>query len=357
MTKILIVRLGALGDILHALPAATAIRNALPDATLGWLVEERWSELLAARRNKETPDVRGPQKPVVDLVHTVNTRRWRQRMLRPATMKEIRGTIKRLRGTQYDFALDFQGNIKSGFFARLSKAAAIAGYVDPRESAARFFYSQKYSRSGEHVIEQNLAMASHALEEQLGAAELPMTAPQLPCDPAAESWAGREIQRLGVAGFALMNPGAGWGGKQWPPERFGAVARALSVHNLKTLVNIGPGEQELGQALAKSSGGHAFPITCSIGELIAITRRARLFVGGDTGPLHLAAALGIPAVGLYGPTDPARTGPFGPKTIALRHPESQTTFSHHRQPDDGLMKITVEETVAAARHLLGGANA
>ena len=357
MTKILIVRLGALGDILHALPAATAIRNALPEATLGWLVEERWSELLVARRNKATPDVRGPQKPVVDLVHTVNTRRWRQRILRPGTIKEIRGDIRRLRESHYDIALDFQGNIKSGFLARLSKASAIMGYVDPRESAARIFYARKFPRSGEHVIEQNLALANAALQAQLGHTSLPMTVPQLPCDPAAETWTEREIQRLGVASFAVINPGAGWGGKQWPPERYGQMARALSIHNLKTLVNIGPGEEELGKAVAENSGGNAFAITCTIGELISLTRRARLFIGGDTGPLHLAASLGVPTVGLYGPTDPSRTGPFGPRTIALRHPESETTFSHHRRPENGLMKITVEEAVAAARHVLGGTNA
>lgn len=357
MSKILIVRMGALGDILHALPAATAMRAALPDATIGWLVEERWSELLTARRHKETPVVRGPQRPVVDLVHTVNTKRWRQRFFRPATMAEIRGDINRLRRAHYDIAIDFQGNVKSAFFAWLSKPATMAGYVDPRESAARVFYSHKFSRLGEHVIEQNLALANQALRGFLGPTEMPMTTPQLPLDPAAEAWAEREIQRLGVASFALVNPGAGWGGKQWPGERFGEIAKALAVHNVKTLVNVGPGEEDLAEAVTRSSGGNAFPVHCTIGQLISITRRARLFVGGDTGPLHLAAALGVPTLGLYGPTDPARTGPFGPRTIALRHPESETTFSHHRRPDDGLLKITAEEAITAARHLLGGAHA
>jgi heptosyltransferase-1 len=349
--------MGALGDVLHALPAATAIRAALPDATIGWLVEERWSELLTARRHKDVPIVRGPQRPVVDLVHTVNTKRWRQRFFHAATMAEIRGDIRRLRRAGYDIALDFQGNVKSAFFAKLSKPAVITGYQDPRESAARYFYAQKFPRNGEHVVEQNLAMANQALRQYLGQNEMPMIATQLPLDPAAETWAEREIQRLGIASFAIMNPGAGWGGKQWPGERFGAVAQALAVHNVKTLVNVGPGEDSLALAVTNSSGGNAFPINCTIGQLISLTRRARLFVGGDTGPLHLAATLGVPTLGLYGPTDPARTGPFGPSVIALRHPESETTFSHHRQPDDGLLKITTEEAVAAARHLLGGVHA
>jgi heptosyltransferase-1 len=163
--------------------------------------------------------------------------------------------------------------------------------------------------------------------------------------------------RLGIASFALVNPGAGWGAKQWPAERFGAVAQALARHNLKTLVNAAPGEATLAQAVVDSSHGNSFVIQCSISQLIALTRRARIFIGGDTGPLHLACAQNVPTVGIYGPTDPARTGPFGRKTIALRHPESKTTFSHHRKPDSGLLKISADEVISAARHLLGGAGA
>ena len=113
----------------------------------------------------------------------------------------------------------------------------------------------------------------------------------------------------------------------------------------------------LAQRVAESSNGHAFVVGGSVGQLISLTRRARLFIGGDTGPLHLAAALEVPCVGLFGPTDPARTGPFGTKAVALRHSESKTTFSHHAAPDEGLLKISVEEVISAARWLLGGAHA
>ena len=356
MVKILIVRLGALGDILHALPAVTAIRAALPQATLGWLVEENWSELLTAP-GKKSSDAIGPQRPLVNLIHTVNTRRWRRQIFQAKTFGEIRGNLRRLRGIEYDIALDFQGNIKSAVSAKASGAGEVAGFADPRESAARFFYRRKLPRLGEHVIEQNLALANQALQTYLGGQELKLLAPQLPCDPAAEAWAKAELARLGIASFALVTPGAGWGGKQWPAERFGAVARALAAHNLKTLVNAAPGEERLASAVVEASGGSAVSVACTIAQLIALTRRARIFVGGDTGPLHLAAALGLPVVAIYGPTDPARTGPFGTRTIALRHPESKTTFSHHREPDRGLLKISAEEVISAARHLLGGAHA
>jgi heptosyltransferase-1 len=357
MAKILIVRLGAMGDILHALPVATAIRAALPDATMGWLVEERWSELLTAAGRKASPNAVSPQKPVVNNIHTVDTRRWRQHFLRPSATAEIVGAIRRVKKISYDFALDFQGAIKSGLFARAGGAETSAGFADPRESGARFFYGKRFSRHGEHVIEQNHALAVQALQSVLDGRELKPCAPQLPVDPSAEAWADSEIARLGIASFAIVNPGAGWGAKQWPPQRFGEVAKALAAHNIKTLVNASAEEAELAGAVVESSGGNAFELRCTIGQLIALTRRARIFLGGDTGPLHLAAALEIPVVALYGPTDPARTGPFGTRCIALRHPESETTSSHHREAEAGLLKITAEEVISAARHLLGSSHA
>lgn len=357
MAKILIVRLGAMGDILHALPVATGIRAALPSATIGWLVEERWSELLTAPGRKASPNSVSPQKPVANNIHTVDTRRWRQKFFRPSATAEILGALKRVRKIDYDFALDFQGAIKSGLFSRIGGAEMIAGFEDPRESGARIFYRRKFPRRGEHVIEQNHGLAVQALASVLGGQELKLCAPQLPVDPAAEAWAETEIARLGIASFAIMNPGAGWGAKQWPPARFGEVARALAAHNIKTLVNASADETELADAVIDASGGNAFALRCTIGQLIAITRRARLFIGGDTGPLHVAAALQIPVVALYGPTDPARTGPYGTQAITLRHPESETTFSHHDQAEAGLLKITSEEVISAARHLLGSSNA
>jgi heptosyltransferase-1 len=357
MAKILIVRLGAMGDILHALPAVTGIRDALPNATIGWLVEERWSELLTAQGRKASPSTISPKKPLVNHVHTLDTLRWRKHFFRASATSEVLGAIRRVRKMNYDVALDFQGSIKSAAFAKWGGAQAIAGFTDPRESAARFFYREKFPRCGEHVIEQNHFLATQALKNYLGGAELKLSAPRLPVDPLAESWAQAEIARLGIASFAIVNPGAGWGAKQWPPERFGEVARALAAHNIKTLINTAPGEEELARAAAAVSRGNALELRCTIGQLVALTRRARIFIGGDTGPLHLAAALNIPVVGLFGPTDPVRTGPFGTRAITLRHPESETTFSHHSETEAGLLRISAEEVISAARHLLGSRDA
>jgi heptosyltransferase I len=353
MVRILIARLGALGDILHALPAVTSIRAALPDATLGWLVEERWTELLTTRGPKSSPEALTPQKPVVNFIHTLDTKGWRQRAWKPGTWSEMRGARRRVVNLSYDVVLDFQGSVKSAVLVRWSGAARIAGFVDPREFSARFFYSEKYPRQGEHVIEQNHSLAAQALRNYLPHGELKLIAPALPCDSQAQEWARKEITTRGMASFALLNPGAGWGGKQWPPERYGIVAKALAVHGLKSLVNAAPGEEALAARVIEAAQGQAAEVRCSIGQLVALTRQARIFLGGDTGPLHIAAALNVPTVAIYGPTDPARTGPFHNKAIVLRHPESRTTFSHHRDADTGLLQISTDEVIHAARHLLG----
>jgi heptosyltransferase I len=274
-----------------------------------------------------------------------------------ATWSEFRASIGQLRGGHYDVALDFQGAIRSALLARAAGAERKTGFTDPREPLARFLYSERFPRPGEHVIEQNYAFAARALKDLLYQKEFRLFPPQFPHDPAAETWATSEIRRLGIASFAIMNPGAGWGAKRWPAERYGQVAQALALHNIKTLVNAAPSEETLAKAVVEASKGSAVATTSTIGQLIALTRRARLFLGGDTGPLHLAAALEVPVVGLFGPTDPARTGPFGTRAVALRHPESETTFSHHRQPDEGLLKITAEEAISAARRLLGSSHA
>ena len=131
------------------------------------------------------------------------------------------------------------------------------------------------------------------------------------------------------------------------------MARQLAKNGFKTLVNYGPGEEDLARAVETASSGTAETFTGSLTLLIALTRRAGLFVGGDTGPMHLAAALGVPVVAIFGPTDPARNGPFGTKSIVLRSPASNTSYSHVPQRDDGLLEISVEQVVAAARQLLG----
>jgi heptosyltransferase-1 len=154
------------------------------------------------------------------------------------------------------------------------------------------------------------------------------------------------------APIALINPGAGWGAKRWPAERYGFVAKELSCRGFGVVVNIGPDEVGLGEQLLAASGGTAVVATPTLGQLIELTRRSSLLIAGDTGPLHLACALGKPVVGIFGPTDPARNGPFGCEFRVLRHPESKRDHTRRIEPEAGLLTISPEEVLAAAEELL-----
>lgn len=346
MERILIVRLGAMGDIVHALPAVAALRRAHPEAQIGWAVEERWADLLCADGDWQRYAAGTAEKPLVDQLHFVNLRAWRKALFSDETWKEFSAVRAGLRDAGYEAAIDFQGAWKSAWVATWSEAPMIVGLSDTRERGAAMFYTRKVPLRGEHVIEHAMELAA-----ALGAGHTPL-APQLPRDPHAEKWAGQQSAARGS--FAFISPGAGWGAKRWPPERYAEVARALGAHGLNSIVNIGPGEDALADAIEKGSAGRAFRVTCSIGEMIALLRRARLFVGGDTGPLHVAAALGVPTVAIFGPTNPARNGPYGADAIVLRDPESETSYSHVDREHEGLMSIPAAAVIGAARELLSG---
>ncbi len=355
MEAILAVRLGAMGDVIHALAAVAALRDAFPAARIGWAIEERWAELLCAPSallgtSDAAPDsLRSSAKPLVDVVHPLDTAAWRSAPLSDETWAETVDSLRGLRAAGYEAAIDFQGLLKSALVAKASGAPVRLGFADPKESAAALFYTRGVARTGTHVVEMNLALA-HALTGQEAAA----ARFELPHDSDAEAWCSAELRRRGAERFLLLAPGGGWGAKLWPAARYGEAARALAADGLRTLVNHGPGPNEaaLAQQVVAASGGAAQPLFCSVSELIALMRRAQLFLGGDTGPMHLAAALGVPVVTIFGPTDPARNGPFGTRNVVLRSAASQTSYAHRAQVDPGLLAITAEEVVAAARRLL-----
>jgi heptosyltransferase I len=342
--RLLIVRLGSMGDIIHTLPAATALRRAFPEASLGWVVEERWAELLCTLAEPRSGP-RSPRRPLVDRVHTLNTKAWRKSLLSTQTWEQVAAGLSELRAQHYQVAVDFQGAVRSALVARLSAALVIYGAAQPRENVASMFYTRQVMASGSHVVEQNLSLAQAVARRPL---EIPKM--EFPHDETVEKQCEMRLRPIGD--FVLLNPGAGWGAKQWPAERYGEVAARLAEDGLKSLINFGPGEEPLMRAVESASKGAAQGIACSLTGLIAITRRARIFIGGDTGPMHLAAALGIPVVAIFGPTNPARNGPFGTHSIVLRSPASPTTHSRRAQPDPGMLEIGSDQAVAAARKLL-----
>jgi heptosyltransferase-1 len=346
--SLLVVRLGAMGDVIHTLAAVSALRTEFPKMRIGWIIEDRWSELLCAP-GAPLSGPRSPQRPVVDFVHVVDTKRWRKSLLSRQTKREAGHALRQVRDQHYEVVADFQGALKSAIFARISQANAVFGFAHPREWPARICYQHHVEASGAHVIEQYFSLA-----EAVAGRPLTQSATTFPRDERTEASIEKKISGFSD-NLVIINPGAGWGSKQWPAPRYGEVARALSLSGLFPLINFGPNEHELAYEVHTTSNGIAQPISCSISELIALTRRARLFIGGDTGPLHLAAALQVPVVAIFGPTDPVRNGPYGGKNVVLRNPASKTSLSHTRAPDAGLLTISAAEVVSAACELLRSA--
>jgi heptosyltransferase-1 len=343
--------MSAMGDIVHSLPAVAALRQAFPSAMIGWVIEDRWAELISASAPQQAG--RSKAQPLVDIVHRVETRAWRSSPLSATTRREIKSVIADLKKSGYEVAIDLQAAIRSAILGRLSGARTRIGFAKPRESLSKLFYTQTVRTPAIHVVDQGMELAQSTSGRDDLLVEFPF-----PCDTESETWCDAELRKLG-SDFVIMNPGAGWGAKCWPATRYGELAKRLKEAGLATILNLGPGEEALGREVEAASEGTARPIFCTVSQLIALTRRARLFIGGDTGPVHLAAAQNIPVAAIYGPTNPARNGPYGPegansrRIVVLRSPESHTSHARHSAPESGLLQISVDDVFSAASSLLG----
>jgi lipopolysaccharide heptosyltransferase I len=291
--KILLVRLGSLGDIIHAVPAAAAIRRALPQASIDWLVDERHRDVLEL-------------VPVVNRRIAVNT----------SSVGSLSSVIRQLRATGYDAALDLQGLLKSAVLARLSGASRVIGFPKDllREPAARLFYSETAGDVAPHVIDKNLSM--------LKAIGVRMPDVEFPLDDRSPHVVVEARSRLGLTDgqrFALINPGAAWPNKRWPPVYFAEVSRELAKrHDLRSLVLWGPGEEAIaGTVVAASDNTAAVSPPTTIADIVSLTKAAALMISGDTGPMHIAGASGTPLVGIFGPTDPHRNGPWSEDDLVV----------------------------------------
>ncbi len=333
--RILIVRLGSMGDIIHGLPVAATLKETFPEWEIDWLVESRWRDLLEGN-------------PSLTRVLSLDTLEWRKQPMSPGVWAAIRHTIAALQSRRYDYALDLQGAVKSAVAAALSGARSIVGFEKPwvKEAACAALYTRRVRTDAVHVVEANLALAG-ALGADPRHIRFPL--PQgdsvgLPAD-------------LPQDGFAVFNPGAGWRSKCWPPENYAAVADALQENlSLPVILNCGPGEETLARQVVESCRrANPKPYLGDIKSLIALLRRARLMVGPDTGPLHLAAALGVPTVGLFGPTDPRRNGPYGKRQRTLRPESAETSYRHSSAEGDVMRGIHPERVVEKIYELLGTA--
>ena len=335
-----------MGDVLHGLPAAAALRLALPESYIGWAIEPHWMPLLTA----DFKGVRGIAMPVVDRVHTVPTREWKLRPFAFATLRQIAGLRREMRRGRYDVCVDLQGSIRSAVIGRLSGSDRVVGPRRPRERQARALYGERVDLTEGSVI----AQACELLAVGAGMAHLEPAEALLPCDLEAREWCAEKLRSCGVTGaFVLLIPGAGWGAKRWPTERFAQIARQLQKQGLAVVTN-SSSDTSVNAELAAAG---AVRIESSVAQLIALVRHASVVIGGDTGPVHLAAALGRPVVALFGPTDPLRNGPHfpGARVVVLRHPASQTDHRRHPATEAGLAQIAVAEVFAATQQLLSSA--
>ncbi|MGB0037149.1 MAG: glycosyltransferase family 9 protein [Candidatus Acidiferrales bacterium] len=326
--RFLLVRLGSLGDIIHTLPAAAALRDTFPASAIDWVIESRWSRLLEGNR---------------DLNEVI--------VLDRAAVGGVRATIRKLRAANYTCAIDFQALYKSAFLAFASGAPRRIGFQSSyaREGLAALAYTDRLNPRGPHKVDHNLTLV-----EAAGARRTPPRFP-LAIHLEDEDHVTREFASHSVKEFFVLNPGGGWRSKCWPAERYGELHRKLADrYSWQGIVTFGPGEDDLARQVIGAAGNPppiALPL--DLGPLMALLRRAKFVVSADTGPLHLASALGAPVVGLFGPTDPARNGPYSSEDVVVRNPRaSETTYRRGASYSLAMLSITVDQVVDAVERRL-----
>lgn len=308
-SRILVVRLGAMGDVIHALPTVATLKRELTSARITWVIDPKWAALLEGN-------------PYVDEVLEFDRRRW----------ASIRSAWRELRQRPFDVAIDLQGLIKSALITTMSGARRSIGFSreQAREWAAALFYSKTVNSPERHIVDRNLSLAQAAGAKRLVRDfPLPMGQPEgeLPDTP-----------------YVLTCPLAGWASKQWPLENYTAVAQMLRQDGYDLVVNGPPNARE---SLAGIRGAHVH--TSGIAGLIHATRCAAGVIGVDSGPLHLAAALGKPGVAIFGPTDPARNGPYGGSMTVLRDPAATTSYKRHSEIHPSMRAVPPDAVFDALR--------
>jgi heptosyltransferase-1 len=335
--RFLVIRLSSIGDIVHTLPAVAALGRAHPQAEIHWAIENRFAALVEAN-------------PFVSRIIRLDTLTWRKNATSGQTISEIMTAIEAFREFSYDAVIDFQGLMKSAIFARLSHSQQRIGLASKwlREPLAAMLYTHRISpRDSTHIIQINLSLVG-----PLGAHSSKWEFP-LPENPVDKEAVQEQLQRLGTRDFIILNPGGGWKSKRWPPASYAELAAKLAAGIPGDILVTGSQQEE---ALAKEiiirSGtprAKWFPTTLL--QFIALARQAKLLIGGDTGPLHLAAAVGTPIVAIFNSSDPRNTpernGPFNPADIVLAAPRKPGRTAHSKHADylDG---ISVEAVLNAA---------
>jgi heptosyltransferase I len=334
--RFVVVRLGSLGDIVHTFPAVAALRESFPRAEIIWLTHPRWDLLVES-------------SGLASEIWPVESR----------DLTSVRKAIHHLRGMRWDAAIDYQGLWKSAtlpFFGGVKRRIGFSSHTI-REFGVPVLYTDRVRVVRDHIAEQN-----GELSQRAGAGKI-VGAFQLRVTERDNMSVQRQLQAAKMESYIVLSPGGGWRSKCWPAERFGILCHKIrDTLGVRCVVNFGPGEDDLAETV-RDVGGNAEPLLCNagLGELMALLRGAQCIVGGDTGPLHLAIALGTPAVALYGPTDPTRNGPFrvngstrgGEADPVLRVPGASTSHKRITEPDPSMLAIDVDAVFEALQRRLG----
>jgi heptosyltransferase I len=333
--RFLVVRLGSLGDIIHTFPAVAALRESFPEARIVWITHPRWSFLVQSGN-------------LASEVWTVETR----------LVSSLRDVVRRMRQESWTAAIDYQGLWKSAMLPFFGGATRRIGFSSTtiREFGVPILYSERVKTRKAHIADQNGELSQRAGAGN-ATARVNLQIPEK--DRAAVC---SYLRAQGLDRYIVLSPGGGWRSKCWPTERFAALSRKLLQAGLRCVINIGPGDEDLVAAQVDSSNPAGVSVyRGSLGELMALLHGAACVVAGDTGPLHLAVALDTPVVALFGPTDPARNGPYisgegasnGHKNIVLRASGVRTTHARGSQPHPSMLAIGVDEVFDAVCRCAG----
>src|SRR6266699_3606089 len=331
--RFLVVRLGSLGDIVHTFPAVAALRESFQKAEIVWLTHPRWKALVESSE-------------LATEIWETETRSY----------KSLREIIGRIRKEHFTAAIDYQGLWKSAALPFLGGIPRRIGFSSQtiREFGVPVLYTDRVRSTQTHIADQNGELSQRAGARN-GVARVALSVPSI-----QEVFVLQLLRGFAIERYVVLSPAGGWRSKCWPPNRYGALCQKIhGALGLRCVLNYGPGEDDLISAV-KAASGEADPIAynSSLGQLMALLRNAVCIVGGDTGPLHLAVALGTPAVALFGPTDPSRNGPYRTadrssvairKDIVLRSPNAVTTYKRREQIDPSMLEIEVETVFDAVR--------
>ena len=325
--KILAVRLGSLGDIVHAFPAVSGLRTSFPNAEIIWLTHPTWKFLVSTSE-------------LATEVWTVDSRNW----------SNVRSVLARIKEHRFETAIDYQGLWKSAALPFLARVPRRIGFSSEtvREAGVSILYTDRVKVSAsEHIADQNAELSARA-GANVSVGQVKLTVPF-----EDEQVVRARIAQDGTEDYVVLSPGGGWQSKCWPADRYGLLAKKiLDQFGLRSVINVGPGEEQLAELVVQAAGNsRPIPFTGSLGQLMALLKNASALVAGDTGPMHLADVLGTRVIAIFGPTDPARNGLYHRSGVVLRWEGAARTYKRQTEPDESLLHISVEQVLSALRGL------